>query len=199
MALKVTKDSAGGSKYGTGVFINKVTIAGVENLSGKCPDFLRSAPDVWLKLTLDVGRSFQPTMDFFGEFKRDDQTREIIDWGSAFKVKNLLANLGIEGNLGEDGSLPKAMIEQLVGKEFYRLQYVSKLKENGKLQYSDWTDAVETENPERLAKAFLKSVERGYPRNYSPDLVDSGSDDAISFNTEELESAPASSYSDEEL
>jgi hypothetical protein len=173
MALKISNDSNNGTEtYGIGVFINKVTVASAEDRSGQKPVFLQSAPDVWIELTLDIGRGFRPRMSFFGDFKRDDQTREITDWGSAFKVKNLFANLGIEGDINEDGTIPSSMLEKLPGKEFYRLKYASKIRNDGKVQYSDWTDRVDVDNPKRLAQAFFKSVDRGYPRNYRPELVD---------------------------
>ena len=181
MGLPVQPDS--GSAYGTGVFVNKVAIAEVHDMSGKKPDFLENTPDLWVQLKLDVGQDFQPEFNVFGDFKRDDQTRQIADWGSAFKIKNLFTNLGITGELNDDGSIPEEMLKQLPGKEFFRLQYVSRIKDDGKPGYSDWTDQIEATDPKRLANAFFKSVDRGYPKNYRPDLLDE--DDATDFPPKE--------------
>ena len=175
MPLPVKDSGAGGSQYGTGVFINHVTIREAYDLSGEKPSFLTNTPDLWIQLKLDVGRDFFPEMNFFGDFKRDD-SRQISDWGSAFKVRNLFTSLGITGQLTPEGKFPSAMVEALPGKSFYRLQYVSRERDDGKLGYSDWSDDIETENPENLAKKFFKSVERGYPKNYHPELVDNDDD-----------------------
>jgi hypothetical protein len=182
MTLKITNDNRQGNKYGIGIFISKVQIVNAVNRSGERPEFLRNTPDIFIELKLDVGKDFQPTMSFFGDFKRDPRSGEILDWGSAFKIRNLFSAFGIEGEVAENGTISDGLVNRLFGKEFYRLQYVSGEKYDGKLKYSDWTDQIEIENPDNLARAFFRSVEKGFPKNYKPELLN-GNLDSNGYST----------------
>jgi hypothetical protein len=162
------------SSYGPGVYISEATIVSAEDKSGTKPEFLSSTPSLYIAIKLDIGKDFQPEMSFFGDFKRDEQNPAVIvDWGSAYRVRNLFTAAGIHRNINEDGSIPQDMIEDLIGKKILRLQYVSGRKDNGKLKYYDWNDMVlgAKDDPKRFADLFFKSVERGYPKNYSPEAL----------------------------
>ncbi len=184
MGLSTTPQSS--SVYGPGVFISEATIIDAQDHSGTMPSFLKTIPDVYLVVTLDIGKDWTPEMSFFGDFKHDDKNpKVIVDWGSAFKVRNLFTACGIHRNINDDGTIPGDMVKDLTGKKILRLQYVSGVRENGKLKYSDWTEQVlaADEDPKKLADLFFKSVQKGYPRNYAPDVL--AEDD--SFDTQELE------------
>lgn len=159
--------------YGKGIYVNLVTITGVEDISGTTPVFLDRPIEIGVKLKLDIGRDFEPELSIFGEFERDANTREVKGWGSAFCIQELLFKLSYKGHLGSNNSIPAEALQSLIGKQFYKLTYVSGIKDNGNLKYSNWyIIASSDEDPESLAKRFHKSVNSGYPRNYRPELVD---------------------------
>ena len=183
MGLSTTPQA--NSVYGHGVFISEATIINAQDHSGTMPSFLKTIPDIYLVLTIDIGKEWTPEMSFFGDYKRDERSPEVIvDWGSAFKIRNLFSACGIHREINDDGTIPGDMVKELTGKKILRLQYVSGVRENGKLKYSDWTEQVlpADGDPRKLAELFFKSVERGYPKNYSPDVL--VEDD--SFDTREL-------------
>jgi hypothetical protein len=160
------------NKYGVGVIIRKVTVADVADVSGQTAPFLERPWDIGIKLYLEVGRDFQPELTIAGSFKRDSITGEIVGWGSAFVVQEALQRFGYSGSLQEGNHIPQSVLEGLIGKEFYRLSYVSGRKENGKVKYTDWNQiATLQEGPEDLAGRFRKSLTRGYPKNYQPEVV----------------------------
>ena len=110
-----------------------------------------------------------------GNFKRDINTGEVIGWGSAFLVQEALSRLGFNGNLEEGNRLPADILPNFIGKSFYRLSYVSGVKGDGKFRYTDWNQIASLdEGIDNLASRFRRSLSKGYPRNYHPDLVDGG-------------------------
>lgn len=159
--------------YGEGVYINLVTIADAEDISNTQPLFLDRPIEIGIKLKLEIGREFQPEMSIFGEFEWDQDTNEIIGWGSAFVLQELLYKLGYKGPLNSNNTIPQEALKNLIGKQFFKLSYVSGIKDNGDLKYSNWNIIAATdETPESLANRFHKSVVNGYPRNYRPELVE---------------------------
>ena len=164
------------TQYGADVFVNKATIIGATDMSADGLSFLQSPVDVAIVLTLDIGKDFNPEMSFFGNYKRDEQNGLIVDWGGAFSIRNLFTACGVDSEINDDGSIPPELLSQLVGKEILRLQYVSGLRQkDDKPKYSDWTQTVLAGNdkPEKLAKLFEASVAKGYPKNYSPEVLSS--------------------------
>ncbi|MBK8945447.1 MAG: hypothetical protein IPM32_09290 [Ignavibacteriae bacterium] len=160
--------------YGKGVYINLVKIIDAEDISNTQPFFLNSPIDIGVKLTLNIGREdFFPELSIFGQFERDTNTNEIIGWGNSFCTQELFYKLGFRGHLKDNNEIPNEAIELLKGKKFYKLAYVSGIKDDGNLKYSNWNlIAAEEEDPKTLADRFHKSVNSGYPRNYRPELVD---------------------------
>ena len=164
------------TQYGVGIFVNKATIIGAADKSEEGLSFLQSPVDVAIVLTLDIGKDFSPEMSFFGNYKRDEQNNLIVDWGGAFSIRNLFTACGIDSEINDDGSIPPELLNQLIGKEILRLQYVSGLRQtDDKPKYSDWTQTVLAGNdkPEKLVKLFEASVAKGYPKNYSPEVLSS--------------------------
>ena len=80
--------------YGPGVYINEVTVADVQDISGTTLPFLERPVDIGIRLYLDIGREFQPELIIAGNFKRDPATNEVIGWGGAFVVQEALSRLG---------------------------------------------------------------------------------------------------------
>lgn len=159
--------------YGKGLYINLVTIIDAEDISGTTLPFLDRPIEIGVKLTLDIGKEFQPELTIFGEFEKDINSGEVIGWGSAFSIQELLYKLSFQGRLDDNNTIPAEALKSLVGKQFFKLSYVSGIKDNGNLKYSNWNlIASVEEEPESLVKRFQKSVLNGYPKNYRPQLID---------------------------
>ena len=161
------------NNYGKGIFINLVKIATAVDISKMQLPFLEQPIDIGIKLLLDIGRDFQPELIIAGNFERNAITEEIQGWKSAFVVQDAMYRLGYSGNLTVDNRVPQAALDALKGHQFYRLSYVSGTKDNGKLRYSDWNNIASVgDGPDSLAKRFQKSLLKGYPKNYRPELLD---------------------------
>jgi hypothetical protein len=159
--------------YGPGIYINEVTIANVEDMSGQMTPFMDRPYDIGFKLILDIGRDFQPELVIAGNFKRDQITDEVIGWGSAYVVQEALTRLGYKGSLDNGNSLPVNVLETFIGQKILRLAYISGTKDNGKFRYSDWNNiATLDEGGDNLFARFKKSLAKGYPKNYRPALLD---------------------------
>ena len=128
--------------------------------------------DIDLCLLLEVkkqdGSTFDYQLNIRGTFKKDDSGR-IIGWGSNFKIQKLFNNLSIVGLINSDGTIDDKGLQQLIGKDVFVLNYISGTKEDGRIKYQMY-DAV-AQDRESILSDFLKSVDRGYPRNYNPDVV----------------------------
>jgi hypothetical protein len=142
-------------------------------ISQDSPSFTEQPFDIGIKLTLDIGKDFRPEMIIAGNFKRDPDSGEIIGWGSGFVVQEALTRLGYSGVLAEGNRIPTEALESLIGKTFLRLSYVSGTRNDGKFRYTDWNQiATVEEGAESLMSRFKRSLSKGYPRNYHPDLLD---------------------------
>ena len=158
--------------YGPGIYISEATVVNVEDISGEQLPFLDQPVDIGLKLHLDIGRDFQPEFIIAGNFKRDPATGEVTGWGGAFVVQDALARLGYAGNLTDENTIPVDVPPALIGKKLYRLSYVAGRRDNGKLRYSGWNQiGTLDEGPEALAKRFKRSLTKGCPKNYQPDVL----------------------------
>jgi hypothetical protein len=163
----------GPKTYGPGVYINRVRIINAEDVSGQELTFSDLPYDIAIKLTLDVGRGFNPSMLIGGNFTRNPGTEEVTGWGGAFVIQDALSRLGYKGDLDPENKIPLAVLEGIIGKEFLRLSYVSGERDDGKLRYSDWHQIASVEEtPDSLAVRFKRSLTKGYPRNYRPVLVE---------------------------
>lgn len=163
------------NKYGPGIFVNKATIVDAVDISGQAYGYMQNPCDIGIVLVLDIGRDFQPELIIGGLFKRDVNTGEVVAWGSAFIVQEALSRLGFTGRLDPGNKIPKAALSALKGRPILRLSYVSGTRENGKLKYSDWSQIGVPESGEsELVGRFRKSLSRGFPKNYRPELVDAG-------------------------
>lgn len=83
----------------------------------------------------------------------------------------------------------EAAIDRVIGSEILVLEYISNFK-NGKLRYSrhdivsaaypDDTEATE-KNAQALLKGFYQQVQKGYPKNFRPEVLDAEEEAATDF------------------
>ena len=115
---------------------------------------------------------------FWGNYKKDKVTGNIIGWdGFNNGVQNffetILGDLESVGKLiNDDWSMTKELFEEVIGTEFYRVSYVSGMKEGtAKAKYKDWNriflkDATVEEMQEAWARVSIKM------KSYTPDVID---------------------------
>jgi hypothetical protein len=160
--------------YGPGIYINEVEIVAAEDISGAVLPYLERPVDIGVKLTLDIGKEFNPELVIAGNFKRDPDTGEVVGWGSAFVVAEALSRLGHTGPLDEGNGIPPGVLESVIGKRFLRLSYVSGMKQDGRFRYSDWNQiGTLEEGPHALAARFSRSLAKGFPKNYRVEVLTS--------------------------
>ena len=89
------------------------------------------SPDIFLTIEIDAGGKYNDKVDLFGSFQRDERTNEITGWGGAFKVDQVLNDLGAYDGLSDeqkqiDGNeLPSEAIAALQGIKVQYLVYCS--------------------------------------------------------------------------
>jgi len=158
-----------------GIIISEVTIANATNVSGEpLPFGTKKVVDVGVELTLEVGRSFQPKLTVAGNFKRDPISNEITDWGSAFRILELMRILCPEfiEELKTSHTVPPDAVAAMRNKKLLRLTYVTGRKEDGRYRYADWTTVGSIEAGEaNLKQKWERSVKNGYPKNFAPEAV----------------------------
>jgi len=151
--------------------------------------------DIDLSILLDIvkrnGESYSYTLNVRCNYQKD-QSSSIVGWGSAFKISKLFNVTGIEGKINNDGTIPEAILESVIGKEIFVLSYVTGLREDQSVKYQMW-DVVESDK-QSLLKEFESSMLKGYPKNYSPEVLTAhskpliaGSDIEPSNNSEDEE------------
>ncbi len=155
----------------TGIFVSESTIKKVVVKYDVQEKWQKRPDDIAVFLTLDIGQNFDYEMRIGGYFNRNDDG-SVKNWGAALKVKILLDALGIEGKLSEDFQLTDKILDEIVGKKFLRLSYVSGTKENGKPRWFDWNEVGKLGQEDRLKERFMKAVNDGYVKNFRPDTSD---------------------------
>jgi hypothetical protein len=180
--------SSNSTKVGEGVYVQKATIREAR-CEKNCAMIEGSQylDDIGLRLKLDIGKDWLKDFYTGGNFKREGAD---TSWGSAFKVKLVLDSLGIQGKLDGEMVIPQSVTDQLIGREIFVLQYVARLKADGKPGYNDYNIVVaqrdrETEESaiNRLYDRFMNDLEKGFMKKYRPELLDSSSDGATGSTT----------------
>jgi hypothetical protein len=161
-----------------GIIISRTRIVNAKDISHQALPFTKGrAVDVGVELTLDIGKSFNPTLTIYGDFEKD-ASGTVVKWGSAFKVHDLLMALCPEyvADLKENYRISPDALTALMGKEFLRLTYVIGVRDDGKIRYSDWTTIGTVEaGEEALKKRWTRSIKSGYPSNFHPEVLESHS------------------------
>lgn len=151
-------------------FIQRATIKGVQILYRN--EAFGYTWDVDLSLLLEIhkkdGSTFEYQLNVRGNFKKDSMEK-IIGWGSCFKVQKLFQCLNINGVVNSDGTVSQSSLDSLVNKEVYVLNYISGLKDDGSNRFQMWD--ILSDNRDSLENDFQQSVEKGYPKNYQPELL----------------------------
>jgi hypothetical protein len=162
------------SRY-KGVFLAKVKVRAVENLSGQTLEHIGDSYDLAIKVSFDIGRDFDKTVTIFGNFKRKADG-SYDDIGSAFKVCRFFETLGVKGKLTPTNEIPSYWITSVIGHECYILDYLVGVKENDptKGKYYTW-DMISTDE-DYLVGEFYKSVKKGYPKKFNPTALDDRQD-----------------------
>lgn len=160
-----------------GTFINVVRIVQAHDVSKQDVYKNGSPVDCGVELTVDIGRDFQPKFTICGNFKTDGNK---LSWGSAFVVKDLLTQLGIKGELAEDGTIPVEILEQLNGREIIRLSYLKGYDaDKDKKRYNDYKHVAVVDDfsnleavkaaGKKLTNKFIKDVAAGWVKSFTPD------------------------------
>lgn len=189
MGLKYT-GSAGA--FAPGVFINKVKIASIVDVSGVADPF-GNTYDLSIEVKIDIGKVFQPTQRFKGNLEYDAVSHQPIGFGTARGVGQFFQALGVTLELDETNRIPADTLVAAQGREYYRLQYLSAVKEDGKLKYSDFSNVIGTDkDPKLLFAQFERGLkkEKPYPNNFHPELLEAGS--TAGGNGEAPSAAPSS-------
>ncbi len=120
------------------------------------------------EITTRKGNTFTPKLTLSGNFKKDNGS--INDWGSAIRIREVFDCAGVDVKYNNSGELDAESIKNLIGKEIYTLRYVAKDK-TGNRTYYTWDRVGNSE--EDVKQKFNESVNKGYPKNYSPELLNS--------------------------
>ena len=155
----------------TGIFVSEATIKNVVVKYDVQEKWQKRPDDIAVFLTLDVGQNFDYEMRIGGYFNRKDDG-SVKNWGAALKVKILLNALDIEGKLSKDFQLTDEILDEMIGKKFLRLSYVSGTKDNGKPRWFDWNEVGKLGQEDRLKERFMKAVRDGWVKNFRPDTSD---------------------------
>ena len=155
----------------TGVFVSEATIKNIVVKYDVQEEWQKRPDDIALFLTLDVGQNFDYDMRIGGFFNRNEDG-SVKNWGAALKVKILLDALNIKGSLTKDWQLSDEVLEEMIGKKFLRLSYVSGTKDNGKARWFDWNEVGRLGQEDRLKERFMKAVNDGWVKNFRPDTGD---------------------------
>jgi len=168
MGLRFNSGSSTEGYMGDGIFVDVAIIKSVVDLSGKTTAFWQRPYSLALEAKIIlVKNDWERTFSIGGNFKRDEQTDEVIGWGSAFKVRDFLLNTSTvdqDFELDDNNQIPTEVLESMRGKTFLLLSY-----RNSRGKTSNWDQiGVAGSDREELKNKFLSEWKRtGYPRNYS--------------------------------
>tara|TARA_X000000368_G_scaffold245987_2_gene194338 strand:- start:2106 stop:2693 length:588 start_codon:yes stop_codon:yes gene_type:complete len=167
LSLAGSNGSASEGYMGDGVYVDEVEINKISDVTSEeeAKGFKR---DISIALQVRVLKNdWERTVTIGGNYKRDAQTKEVIDWGGAFKLKDLFIACGltdkdISENMNADGQFAKEMLEKCVSHKLKTLTYTNK---NGK--YSTWNSVTGADRDSKKFKEyFMSQVAKGYPKNY---------------------------------
>lgn len=144
--------------------------------------------DIVLELTLDIGKSFQPSMRVGGFFNRNDDG-SIKNNGTATKVKILIESAGLnwDKSIDENNQLTDQALEELQNSEICTLSYVYGTTKTGKTGWSYWNEVAKPGEDDTLKNKFFIAVDKGWVRDYNPE-------DTGGFDPSELEESKSKSY-----
>jgi hypothetical protein len=200
-----TPRSESSNRVGEGIFVQKATV-----LKARCEKNARMiegsefVDDLAVRMKLDIGKEWEKDLYIGGNFKRSGQ--KIVGWGQAFRIEHLLNELGIKGSVDEDLMIPREVVAQIQGREIFYLQYAGYTRNDGKVGYKDFPLIAAQQDGEseedtiiRLAKRFHEDHEKGFVKNYRPELLgDTGDGTDFGFGSNVSVTPAASSDTDED-
>lgn len=141
MAFELVKSSSNksNSDWPKGVYIDKVKIIKAENKDNEWNDC-----NIYIEAEDVSGKSKWPKKFFLGGKHKKDGNK-FVDWGQtsngvsggSWKVRDFLVDVGVEKTsnmIQEDGSISSEVLDDLLDREVYILQYDS----NGKYSRETW-------------------------------------------------------------
>ena len=172
MALSGANGTGGGANY----YINSGVVKSVKVdyniVNNNNPD---KVTDVQLEVVLDSikdsGEHFDKTIWVAGNYKKQDISNQIMDWGSAFKIRQFFNVCGLTKWSTDDfGILPDYLAKDAVGQTVFTISYRSS-DDAGEPKYR--TYKMVAKNAEQIEKMFLKDVAGEYaPWKYEPNVED---------------------------
>ena len=167
---------ASNNKKSDGIFVDTVKIADAVINYRVMEKWQKMPDDISLKLTLDIGKDFQPEMYIGGQFREDKVSGNVISWGTATKVKILLDSIGLGVACDKNApasaqKLPDDIKDRMIGKEFLRLMYRStRTKQDGNYRIKEWqeTGMVGPGNAQKLRNKFSEAVSNSWVKDYNP-------------------------------
>lgn len=120
--------------------------------------------DVEMVVVLDMvkenGEHFDKSIYISGNYKRNEITNQVDDWGSAFKIRQFFNVAGLNKWTTDDfGILPEGIAKQAEGATIYTISYLSSDDEGTKYR----TYKMVAKSAEQIEKMFLKDVAGDYP------------------------------------
>ena len=200
MSLKLNTGNSEGY-LGDGVYVDDAEVLSIQDLSGKTTQFQQYASDLCVEVKVKLLKNdWEKTFNVAGNFKRDMSTKEITDWGGAFKVRDFFISAGMKDKLEEllpkmeEGKIPDELKEGVKGKAILILSY-----RNKKGKTSTWNQvSVPTRKKEAFKDYFMKEYYKSkkkdkgpWPSNYQPNDFSENGDDSFNFgaNSESVEVA----------
>lgn len=192
---KLDDSSSKSIKLGTGVYCTLVKIIRIEDKSvhprykdGRETKFKSGNPiELYLMVTYDNG-DFERKLNLFGSYKKDAVTGAIKGWKRKKNaVQDFLVELvgksAVETNLNEDYSIKPELLNTLIGREFYRISFVSGTWTNPNTNetqpnYRDWQRVFSANTDMDDIEKEWKESSKYMTKLYTPDVI---SDDT-SFN-----------------
>jgi len=118
------------------------------------------------------------TTAFYGNYKMDAVTGKIKGWnafgnGVQDFFDKLIGREALENGLNDDYSIPQTLLNLLIGKQFYRISYISGFnkKDQTKGAYKDFNQVFLPDTPiEEMQQVWASSAP--YLTTYKPDVVD---------------------------
>lgn len=183
---RVPVDPVGESRWNKpekGILIGKFKIAKVIDISGVPYEKSGWAPDLGLRVEFEYKKDKPMILNLHawiedGEVKGGDYC-SVYQFISTAKGKTF--------DRYEDFTIPQDELDSVVGKEIYILKYANDTytdKNSGKerISFQTW-DYISKKGEEDLLEKFHKSLERGFPKDFNPDLEDNyDNDEDASFD-----------------
>ena len=167
LSLAGSNGSASEGYMGDGVYVDEVEIKEVKNVTkDEAAKGFKRDISIALKV-LVLKNDWERTVTIGGNYKRDQQTQEVIDWGGAFKLKDLfiacnLTDKDMDENIDANGIPSNDMLARCVSHKLKTLTYT-----NVKGKYSTWNSVTAADrDSSKFKEYFMSQVAKGYPKNY---------------------------------